>query len=29
VIADCEITETLLSYLLQRASGSMRIFRPA
>jgi len=28
VIADYEITETLLSYLLQRASGSMRIFRP-
>ena len=29
VIADYEITETLLSYLLQRVSGSMRIFRPA
>jgi rod shape-determining protein MreB len=28
VIADYEITETLLSYLLQRASGPMRIFRP-
>jgi len=28
VIADYEITETLLSYLLQRASGSMRILRP-
>ena len=28
VIADYEITETLLSYLLSRASGSMRIFRP-
>ena len=28
VIADYEITETLLSYLLQRVSGSMRIFRP-
>ena len=28
VIADCEITETLLQYLLQRVSGSMRIFRP-
>ena len=28
VIADYEITETLLAYLLQRASGSMRIFRP-
>jgi len=28
VIADYEITETLLQYLLQRASGSMRIFRP-
>ena len=28
VIADYEITETLLSYLLQKVSGSMRIFRP-
>jgi actin-like ATPase involved in cell morphogenesis len=28
VIADYEITETLLAYLLQRVSGSMRIFRP-
>ncbi|HEX2991904.1 MAG TPA: rod shape-determining protein [Anaerolineales bacterium] len=28
VVADYEITETLLSYLLQRVSGSMRIFRP-
>jgi rod shape-determining protein MreB and related proteins len=28
VIADYEITETLLQYLLQRASGSMRIIRP-
>jgi rod shape-determining protein MreB len=28
VIADYEVTETLLSYLLQRVSGSMRIFRP-
>lgn len=28
VIADYEITETLLSYLLQRVSGSIRIFRP-
>ena len=28
VIADYEITETLLQYLLQRVSGSMRIFRP-
>lgn len=28
VIADYEITETLLRYLLQRVSGSMRIFRP-
>ena len=28
VITDYEITETLLAYLLQRASGSMRIFRP-
>ena len=28
VIADYEISETLLSYLLQRVSGSMRIFRP-
>ncbi len=28
VIADYEITETLLTYLLQRVSGSMRIFRP-
>lgn len=28
VIADYEITETLLAYLLQRASGSMQIFRP-
>jgi len=28
VIADYEITETLLAYLLQRASGPMRIFRP-
>ncbi|GAB4504079.1 MAG: rod shape-determining protein [Anaerolineales bacterium] len=28
VIADYEITETLLSYFLRRVSGSMRIFRP-
>lgn len=28
VIADYEITETLLSYLLRRVSGSMRLFRP-
>ena len=28
VIADYEITETLLAYLLRRVSGSMRIFRP-
>ncbi|MEW6401783.1 MAG: rod shape-determining protein [Chloroflexota bacterium] len=28
VIADYEITETLLQYLLQHVSGSMRIFRP-
>ncbi len=28
VIADYEITETLLAYLLQRVSGIMRIFRP-
>jgi len=28
VIADYEITETLLAYLLQRVSGPMRIFRP-
>jgi len=28
VIADYEITETLLAYLIQRVSGSMRIFRP-
>lgn len=28
VIADYEISETLLAYLLQRVSGSMRIFRP-
>jgi rod shape-determining protein MreB len=28
VIADYEVTETLLQYLLQRVSGSMRIFRP-
>jgi len=28
VIADYEISEKLLSYLLQRVSGSMRIFRP-
>jgi rod shape-determining protein MreB len=28
VIADYEVTETLLSYLLRRVSGSMRIFRP-
>ena len=28
VIADYEITETLLAYLLQRVSGAMRIFRP-
>ena len=28
VIADYEITETLLQYLLQRASGSMRFIRP-
>ena len=26
VIADYEVTETLLSYLLQRVSGSMRIY---
>ena len=28
VIADYEVTETLLSYLLQRVGGPMRIFRP-
>ena len=28
VIADYEVTETLLSYLLQRVSGPMRLFRP-
>ncbi|GAB4420935.1 MAG: rod shape-determining protein [Anaerolineales bacterium] len=28
VIADYEITETLLAYLLRRVSGSMRVFRP-
>ncbi len=28
VVADYEITETLLSYLLHKVSGSMRIFRP-
>ncbi len=28
VIADYEIAETLLSYLLQRVSGSLRVFRP-
>jgi rod shape-determining protein MreB and related proteins len=28
VIADYEITETLLSYVLQRVSGSLRVFRP-
>ncbi|MFN3492628.1 MAG: rod shape-determining protein, partial [Anaerolineales bacterium] len=28
VIADYEVTEALLQYLLQRVSGSMRIFRP-
>ncbi|RME90884.1 MAG: rod shape-determining protein [Anaerolineae bacterium] len=28
VIADYEVTEALLSYLLQRVSGPMRIFRP-
>ena len=28
VIADYVVTESLLSYLLQRVSGSMRIFRP-
>lgn len=28
VIADYEVTQTLLSYLLQRVSGSLRIFRP-
>jgi rod shape-determining protein MreB and related proteins len=28
VIADYEITETLLAYLLQRVSGSLRVFRP-
>ena len=28
VIADYEITQTLLSYLLQRVSGSLRFFRP-
>ncbi len=28
MIADYEITETLLAYLLQRVSGAMRIFRP-
>lgn len=28
VIADYEVAETLLSYLLQRVSGSLRIFRP-
>ncbi len=28
VIADYEITQTLLAYLLQRVSGSLRFFRP-
>jgi rod shape-determining protein MreB len=28
VIADYEIAETLLSYMLQRVSGSLRVFRP-
>lgn len=28
VIADYEVTETLLAYLLQRVSGPLRIFRP-
>jgi rod shape-determining protein MreB len=28
VIADYEIAETLLSYVLQRVSGSLRVFRP-
>jgi rod shape-determining protein MreB and related proteins len=28
VIADYEVTETLLSYLLQRVSGPLRLFRP-
>jgi rod shape-determining protein MreB and related proteins len=28
VIADYEITETLLTYMLQRVSGRLRIFRP-
>ncbi len=28
VIADYEVTETLLAYLLQRVSGPMRLFRP-
>jgi rod shape-determining protein MreB len=28
VIADYEVTQTLLSYLLQRVSGSLRVFRP-
>src|SRR5258708_36910594 len=28
VIADYEITETLLQYFLQRVSGSMRVFCP-
>lgn len=28
VIADYEITETLLAYLIRQVSGSMRIFRP-
>lgn len=28
VIADYEITETLLAYMLQRVSGSLRVFRP-
>lgn len=28
VIADYEITETLLSYMLQRVSGALRVFRP-
>jgi rod shape-determining protein MreB len=29
VIADYEITETLLAYMLQRVSGSLRVFRPS
>ncbi len=28
VIADYEVTQTLLSYLLRRVSGSLRVFRP-